>query len=64
MKHDDIVFVPYGAIMALVKRIDTARLEEREACAKLCDELDDRMHAEDCPPSYCADQIRRRVHVP
>jgi hypothetical protein len=33
---------------------------EREACAKVCDYLDERNHAEDCPPCCCADAIRAR----
>jgi len=34
MKHDDILFVPYGAIMALFKRIEKLEQELRECKGK------------------------------
>jgi hypothetical protein len=44
----------------LMELVNFSASAEREACAKVCDDLDDRHHAEDCPPCCCADAIRAR----
>ncbi len=44
----------------LKEMLEEAAAVEREACAKLCDDLDDRHHAGDYPPCHCADVIRAR----
>jgi hypothetical protein len=45
------------------KRIDKAVLAEREACAKVCDDIDAEYRGEDVLATWCAKAIRARGSV-
>jgi hypothetical protein len=50
-------FVGFGELSDL---LDAAITKEREACAKVCDELSDKHTWEGCYANECAESIRAR----